>query len=96
MGYFPCAPVHPSLAIDINLLEFVTIASHHMAPNVLGWANTLQCFLSICGYLIGEKVQNLLIIDVHFTEPHSGIPLVMLWKCPALVSGYDCDGNQPS
>ena len=56
MGYFPCAPVRPTLAFDINLLEFVTIASHHMAPNVAGWSNALQYFLSIHRYLVGEKV----------------------------------------
>src|SRR5258707_13073587 len=56
MGYFPCAPVRPTIAFDINLLEFVTIGSHHMAPNVMGWSSTLQYFLSIRGYLVGEKV----------------------------------------
>ena len=56
MGYFPCAPVRPTLAVDINFLEFVTIGSHQMAPNVTGWSNTLQDFLSIRGYLVGEKV----------------------------------------
>jgi hypothetical protein len=61
IGYFPCAPVRPTLAIDINLLEFVTLASHNMAPNVMGWSNTLQEFLSIHGYLLGAKVQGLFI-----------------------------------
>ena len=56
MGYFPCAPVRPSLAVDINLLEFVTIASHTMAPNVKGWSDTLQSFLTVRGFLLGEKV----------------------------------------
>jgi hypothetical protein len=57
MGYFPCAPVRPTLAFDINLLEFVTIASHHMAPNVTGWSSSLQEFLSLRGYLLSEKVR---------------------------------------
>jgi len=56
MGYFPCALICPTLAVDINLLEFVTIALHHMAPNVKGWSSTLQNFLSVCGYLLGEEV----------------------------------------
>ena len=56
MGYFPCAPTRPTLAIDINFLEFVSIASHHMAPNVAGWSAAIQSFLSIRGYLGGEKV----------------------------------------
>ena len=56
MGYIPCAPVRPMLAFDIDLLEFVTIGSHYMAPNVAGWSSVLQHFLSICRYLVGEKV----------------------------------------
>jgi hypothetical protein len=60
MGYFPCTLIHPTFAFDINLLEFVTIASHHMAPNVTGWSSTLQYFLSICGYLVGEKAHEFL------------------------------------
>jgi len=56
MGYFPCAPVRPTLTFDINLLELVTIASHHMAPNVTGWSSSLQEFLLLRGYLLGEKV----------------------------------------
>jgi hypothetical protein len=68
MGYFPCAPIRPTLAIDINLLEFVSIASHHMAPNVAGWSSTLQHFLSIRGYLVGEKVRAVLTRVLYGTE----------------------------
>jgi len=56
IGYFPCVPVRPMLAFDINLLELVTIASHHMAQNVAGWSSSLQEFLLIHGYPLGEKV----------------------------------------
>ena len=68
MGYFPCAPICPTLAFDINLLEFVTIGSHHMAPNVTGWSSTLQYFLSIHGYLVGEKVHAFLTWLLYGTE----------------------------
>ena len=68
MGYFPCALVHPMLTFNINLLEFVTIVSHHMAPNVAGWSNALQYFLSICRYLVGEKVRAFLSWVLEGTE----------------------------
>jgi hypothetical protein len=68
MGYFPCAPIRPTFAFDINLLEFVTIASHHMAPNVTGWSSTLQYFLSIRGYLVGEKAREFLTRVSYGTE----------------------------
>ena len=57
MGYFPCAPVCPTLAFNINLLELVMVALHHMAPNVTGWSSSLQEFLLLHGYLLGEKVR---------------------------------------
>jgi len=68
MGYFPCAPIRPTFAFDINLLEFVSTASHHMAPNVAGWSSALQYFLSVRGYLVGEKVRAFLTGVLHGTE----------------------------
>jgi len=68
MGYFPCTPVCPTFAFDINFLKFVTIGSHHMAPNVTGWSSTLQSFLSIRGYFVGEKVREFLTRVSYGTE----------------------------
>jgi hypothetical protein len=96
MGYFPCAPVRPTLAFDINLLEFVTIGSHHMAPNVAGWSSTLQYFLSIRGYLVGEKVRVFLTRFRMALRSHLGNDSAALRKCIALVSSSHCDGRPGS
>lgn len=93
MGYFPCAPVHPTLAFDINLLEFVTIGSHHMAPNVTGWSGTIQYFLSIRGYLVGEKVYVFCARDLYDTDKSLGYNSTALGKCIALVSSSCCNGQ---
>jgi CxC1 like cysteine cluster associated with KDZ transposases len=55
-GYFPCAPLRPSLTVSIELLELVATASLHMAPNVAGWASTLESFLRVRGYEFSSKV----------------------------------------
>ncbi len=68
MGYFPCAPIHPTLAFDMNFLEFVTIALHNMVPNMTGWSGTLQYFLNIHRYLVGEKVHAFLTRVLYGTE----------------------------
>ena len=96
MGYFPCAPVRPSFAFDINLLEFVTVGSHHMAPNVAGWSSTLQFFLSTRGYLVGEKVCVSLPGFRTARTSHSGHDSAALWQRVALVSSSRCNGRPRS
>lgn len=55
-GYFPCSPLRPSLAVDINFLEFVCTGFSIMSPNVTGWARTLQAFLAARGYRLKGEV----------------------------------------
>ncbi|KAF9503553.1 hypothetical protein BS47DRAFT_1309601 [Hydnum rufescens UP504] len=44
-GLFPCAPLHPSLAVSIDMLEFVAELFVQQAPNERAWAATLENFL---------------------------------------------------
>lgn len=64
MGYFPCAPVRPTLAVDIALLEFVSLNFSYLAPNVTGWAETLQTFWRTRGYILGPEVRHAGLIPV--------------------------------
>ncbi|KIJ91417.1 hypothetical protein K443DRAFT_135499 [Laccaria amethystina LaAM-08-1] len=45
LGFFPCAPVNPSLAVDLNMLEFVNELFVNAAPNTTAWCETLEAFL---------------------------------------------------
>jgi hypothetical protein len=56
IGFFPCAPIRPTLAVDINLLQFVSFGFLNMAPNVTGWAKTIEDFLRIRGYVFRGAV----------------------------------------
>ena len=96
MGYFPSAPIRPTLAFDINLLEFVTIGSHHMAPNVTGWSNALQYFLSIRRYTFGEQVRAFLTRVSYDTEESLGNDSAAFRKCIALVPSSRCDSRPGS
>jgi CxC1 like cysteine cluster associated with KDZ transposases len=49
-GFFPCTPVWPTLAVSLNMLEFVSELFCHIAPNERGWAATLTKYLKACGY----------------------------------------------
>ncbi|EIN05046.1 hypothetical protein PUNSTDRAFT_40420, partial [Punctularia strigosozonata HHB-11173 SS5] len=57
-GLFPCAPLRPTLAVDIKLLEFTRILFLHLAPNVTAWTATLEFFLEGRGYKLRELIQN--------------------------------------
>ena len=56
LGFFPCAPIRPTLAVDINLLQFVSFGFLNMAPNVSSWAKTIEDFLRVRGYVFRGAV----------------------------------------
>ncbi|KAJ3747980.1 hypothetical protein DFH05DRAFT_1393313 [Lentinula detonsa] len=49
-GFFPCAPLQPSLAVDIRLLDFATRLFLKISPNNTAISNTLTEFLEARGY----------------------------------------------
>jgi len=63
LGYFPCAPIRPTLAVNINLLQFVSFGFLNMAPNVTGWAKTIEDFLRVRGYVFLGAVCRFYFID---------------------------------
>ncbi|KAG2344778.1 hypothetical protein BDR05DRAFT_975323 [Suillus weaverae] len=49
-GLFPCAPVAPSLAVDLRVLEFVPLLFIRQSPNHTAWCNAVEIFLDGMGY----------------------------------------------
>ncbi|KAF9506000.1 hypothetical protein BS47DRAFT_1305850 [Hydnum rufescens UP504] len=49
-GFFPCAPLFPTLAVSLDMLEFVASLFLHTAPNERAWAATLVEYLKAHGY----------------------------------------------
>ncbi|KAF9514715.1 hypothetical protein BS47DRAFT_1294824, partial [Hydnum rufescens UP504] len=47
---FPCAPLFPTLAVSLDMLEFVASLFLHTAPNERAWAMTLVEYLKAHGY----------------------------------------------
>lgn len=60
-GYFPCTPIRPSLAIDKDLLEFIILASFHLAPNITAWAQILEAFWMEQGFRLPYRVSNIVL-----------------------------------
>lgn len=55
-GLFGCAPVHPSIAIDIKMLDLVTKLFLNMAPNTTAWCESLDSFLRDRGFKLENPV----------------------------------------
>ncbi|KAJ3816805.1 hypothetical protein F5880DRAFT_1512329, partial [Lentinula raphanica] len=49
-GLFPCAPLQPSLAVDMRVLDFVARLFLRISPNTTALADTICDFLSSQGY----------------------------------------------
>ncbi|KAJ3475061.1 hypothetical protein NLI96_g12083 [Meripilus lineatus] len=54
---FPCAPLYPTLAVDLSLLDFVKRLFLRLPPNVSGWCETLEDFLDYRGYRLETQVR---------------------------------------
>ncbi|KAG1781440.1 hypothetical protein EV702DRAFT_962436 [Suillus placidus] len=55
-GLFPCAPVAPSLAVDLRVLEFVHLLFICQSPNHTAWCNAVETFLDGMGYMLTSMV----------------------------------------
>ncbi|PPQ96562.1 hypothetical protein CVT26_006290 [Gymnopilus dilepis] len=55
LGLFPCAPLRPTLAVDLNMLEFVRDLFLNSAPNTTAWAETLEAFLGVRQYKLQTR-----------------------------------------
>ncbi|KIJ34732.1 hypothetical protein M422DRAFT_181663, partial [Sphaerobolus stellatus SS14] len=54
-GFFPCAPIRPSMAFDMSLLDLISANMHYLAPNISGWGLTLEWFWQSRVYSIGSR-----------------------------------------
>jgi len=68
-GLFPCAPMAPTLAVDLRVLEFVRLLFVRQSPNQTAWCDTLETFLDGMKYKLASKVgiSLLTVAPVHLT-----------------------------
>lgn len=64
-GLFPCAPMAPSLAVDLQVLEFVHLLFVHQSPNQMAWCDALETFLNGMRYKLTVKVSISLVVVAH-------------------------------
>lgn len=56
-GLFPCAPTTPTLAVDLNVLDFAQGLFVNAAPNTTAWCDTLEGFLSARNFKLTTRVR---------------------------------------
>ncbi|KAJ6487508.1 hypothetical protein DFH09DRAFT_948543, partial [Mycena vulgaris] len=54
-GFFPCAPVEPTVAVELQVLEFVMQLSLNMPPNNTALTKTLESYLDSLGYKLDNR-----------------------------------------
>jgi hypothetical protein len=62
-GYFACTPIAPSLAVDLQLLEFVKTLFVYITPNTTAWCETLKVFLAGRGCQLTTKVSQASVLN---------------------------------
>jgi hypothetical protein len=55
-GYFPSAPLQPTVAIKLNMLEFLNELFLRIPPNLTGWSEALHVLLERRGHAAGSTV----------------------------------------
>ncbi|KAF9236950.1 hypothetical protein BU15DRAFT_88926 [Melanogaster broomeanus] len=55
MGLFSCAPLAPSLAVDLRVLQFVRTLFVRQTPNATAWCEALEVFLAERGHTLKSK-----------------------------------------
>ncbi|KAI6039182.1 hypothetical protein EDC04DRAFT_2568813 [Pisolithus marmoratus] len=55
MGFFPCAPLGPTLAVSLQVLSLVRQLFMRMPPNVSAWCESLEAYLGGMGYKVDTK-----------------------------------------
>lgn len=86
-GLFPCAPMAPTLAVDMRVLEFVGGLYKRISPNHTAWCNTVEEFLEGQGYKLRTEVRVSFYIYLkrHSCNFHLGLFAPPLWQRPSLV-----------
>src|SRR5258708_3241155 len=87
-GLFPCAPLRPTLVIDIFMLEWATTLFLHMALNVCAWTTTTEIMLKQEGYAFDTSDS----LCCHFNNALMG---QMVNAIPSPSQNQHCDDMIP-
>ena len=55
MGLFPASPLWPTLAVDLNMLDYVNELFVRSPPNTTAWCDSLEAFLGARSYKLETR-----------------------------------------
>jgi hypothetical protein len=87
-GLFPCAPLVPSLAVNLRILEFVRLLFVRQAPNQTAWCDAVETFLDGMGYKLSCKVS--LSNPLTYNDAQSFIRITCVVVLAILSTGTEC------
>ena len=87
MGYFSCTPYHPTLAVEVHMLLFVTKLFVRVSPNNTAWCATVEDFLQGLGYRLASAVcpylfthlSNLLLFYINQGSLRCRFGIALMW-----------------
>jgi hypothetical protein len=57
-GLFGCAPVAPTLAVDLRVLQFLRTLFVRITPNITAWCDAVESFMDGLGYKLDNLVSH--------------------------------------
>lgn len=84
-GAFPCAPLHPTLAVDLRLLEFALNLFVQIAPNNTAFTLALERTLGSLGFQLDHTVCLWLTLAANLLISYSELPAPSIWKLSYVV-----------
>ncbi|KAH7902955.1 hypothetical protein BJ138DRAFT_1021330 [Hygrophoropsis aurantiaca] len=80
-GLFACAPLAPSLAVDLRVLELVKTLFVRITPNTTAWCEALEAFLYGRGYPLVQRAHSYRLRSHLPTYSHITICLCTEFDC---------------
>lgn len=84
-GLFPCSPIAPTLAVDLQLLQFARQLFLRMPPNVTGFTETMEAFFCDMGYKLVTRVRVMQYYHITCANQSTGYTATTIWERAAVV-----------
>ncbi|KAI6147073.1 hypothetical protein BKA82DRAFT_4330010 [Pisolithus tinctorius] len=72
-GLFACSPISPTLAVDLQVLEFMRKLFVWLTPNTTAWCEALESFLDAQGYKLHNACHWYSVLTIYMEDHITGL-----------------------
>ncbi|KAI6140563.1 hypothetical protein BKA82DRAFT_4331884 [Pisolithus tinctorius] len=72
-GLFACSPISPTLAVDLQVLEFMRKLFVWLTPNTTAWCEALESFLDVQGYKLHNAYHWYTVLTMYMEDHITGL-----------------------